>query len=120
MSFLAVNVAEARHKQHSDCHCSKEQRLEKRKEKHDKLANELSLTDAQKKQAKNLRKASAKKMKPIFKQIKKLRAELDEIRKDNKKDFEKVLTSTQKEKLKTIKTARKATRKAKCKCSKNK
>lgn len=75
---------------------------------HNKLAEELKLTDKQKAKAKEMRQASRKKIKPLMKEMKNLREKIDKIRKENMKEFEKLLTPEQRETFERIKAERKA------------
>ena len=85
------------------------QQMEKHHEKmHNKLAAELNLTDEQKAKAKEMRQSAREKMKPILDEMKKLRTQLDTIRKDNMKEFEDILTPEQKATFEKIKASRKA------------
>ena len=73
-----------------------------------KLADELKLTDEQKAKAKELRKASREKIKPLMDEMKEIRKKMDAIREDNMKAFEDLLTPEQKEAFEKIKEERKA------------
>jgi len=83
--------------------------MERHHEKREqKLADELKLTDEQRTKTKEMRKAAREKMKPIMDEMKKLREKMDNIRNDNMKEFEKLLTPEQKETFTKIKEERKA------------
>ncbi len=73
-----------------------------------KLADDLKLTDEQRNKAKELRKASREKIKPLIDEMKALRKKMDEIRKENMTAFEELLTPEQKETFEKIKAERKA------------
>lgn len=66
------------------------------------FAKELGLTEEQKKQAKLLHEEMHIQMKPIKEEMKKLREKAHELRQENRKAFEAILTEEQKEKLKQI------------------
>ena len=80
-----------------------------------KFEDELNLTDKQKEQAKAIREKQMEAAKPIFEQLKQkekeaweLRQQLRELRVQNKKEFESILTDKQLKKLETLKQERKA------------
>lgn len=77
----------------------------------DKLSKELNLTDEQKAQAKKIREEGKEKIEPLMKEMKKLRAKIDETRKENMKEFEKILTPEQKNQFEKIKAEKKLHRK---------
>lgn len=79
-----------------------------RKEMSDKFAEKLGLTEEQKAEAEKLREANRAKMEPLMKQADELRQKMDEIRKQNMEDFEKILTPEQKQKLDEMKAKREA------------
>ena len=79
-----------------------------RKEMSERFADKLGLTDEQKAQAEKLREANRAKMEPLMKQADELRGKMDEIRKQNMDDFEKILTPEQKQKLDEMKAKREA------------
>lgn len=81
---------------------------EKMERMHHKLAERLKLTDEQKKQAEDIRKAGREKIKPLMDEMKKLRERMDVARKENMKEFEKILTDEQKAELSKIKAEKKA------------
>ncbi len=86
-----------------------EQNIQKHHEKiENKLADDLKLTDEQRSKAKELRKASREKIKPLIDEMKALRKKMDEIRKENMTAFEELLTPEQKETFEKIKAERKA------------
>ena len=79
-----------------------------------KLEDELGLTAKQKEQAKQLREKQMEAAKPIVEQLKQkekevqeLRAQLKNLREQNKKEFEAILTDKQLKKLEQIKAERK-------------
>ena len=83
--------------------------MEKHHEKmQQKLADELKLTDEQRTKAKEMRKASREKMKPLLDEMKKTREKMDNLRQENMKAFEEILTPEQKETFAKIKEERKA------------
>lgn len=69
----------------------------------DKLADELGLTEEQRAQAEKIRKEGHEKAKPLMKQMKEIRQKLDEERKTNLAEFEKILTPEQKAQFNQIK-----------------
>ncbi len=78
-----------------------------------KFEDELNLTDKQKEQAKQLREKHMETAKPLFEQLKQkeqesqmLREQLKELRIQNKKEFEAILTDIQLKKLQEIKAER--------------
>ncbi len=78
-----------------------------------KFEDELNLTDKQKEQAKALREKQMEAVKPIFEQLQakdkevlELRNQLRELRIQNKKEFEAILTDKQLKKLETLKQER--------------
>lgn len=78
-----------------------------RKDMADKFAKDLGLTEEQKALADKIRKDGREKMKPLMKEMKNLREKMDKLREDNMKDFEKILTPEQKDKLDKIKAEHK-------------
>lgn len=74
--------------------------FEKREQK---LAEELNLSDEQKEMAKKIREDGHKKAEPLMKQMKEIRTQLDNLRKENMKEFEKILTKEQLDKFEKIK-----------------
>lgn len=69
----------------------------------DKFAKELGLTDEQKAQAEKIREEGRKKMEPLMKEMDGLHKKMDALREENMKEFEKILTAEQKDKLSQIK-----------------
>ena len=69
----------------------------------EKLADELKLTDEQREQAEKVRREGFEKAKPLMKQMKEIRQKLDEERKANMAEFEKILTPEQKVQFDKIK-----------------
>lgn len=78
-----------------------------RKDMADKFAKDLGLTEEQKALADKIRRDGREKMKPLMKEMKNLREKMDKLREDNMKDFEKILTPEQKDKLDKIKAEHK-------------
>jgi Spy/CpxP family protein refolding chaperone len=68
-----------------------------------KLSTELNLTKEQQEKAKLLREEGHKKIEPLMKEMKALRKKMDELRKENMSEFEKILTPEQLDKFKKIK-----------------
>lgn len=68
-----------------------------------KLSKELNLTAEQEEKAKLLREEGHKKIEPLMKEMKALRKKMDELRKENMSEFEKILTPEQLDKFKKIK-----------------
>lgn len=68
----------------------------------EKLANELGLSEEQRKKAEDIRKADFEKMKPLMEEMKALREKMDALRQENMKEFESILTPEQQEKFKGI------------------
>ncbi len=81
-------------------------RDEMHKKMAEKFAEDLGLSDEQKNKAEELRKASRKKMEPLFEDMRKIHEKMDKIREENLKEFEKVLTPEQKTKLEKMKADR--------------
>lgn len=77
------------------------------KEMGEKFAKELGLTEEQKAQADKIRKEGREKVKPVMEEMKALREKADQLREENMKEFEKILTPEQKAKLEQIKAERK-------------
>lgn len=65
----------------------------------EKFANELGLSDEQRKKAEEIRKSDFEKMKPLMEEMKALREKMDAMRKENMKSFEAILTPDQKAKF---------------------
>ena len=72
-----------------------------------KFAEDLGLTKEQQAKAKKMREESRAKMKPMMEEMKKLHEKMDKAREENFKEFEKILTPEQKDKLEKIKEERK-------------
>lgn len=60
------------------------------------LADKLNLTEEQREQADKIREDGRAKMKPLIEEQKELRKQMDEVRKANMEEFEKILTPEQK------------------------
>lgn len=69
----------------------------------EKLANDLNLTEEQRKKAEEIRKADFEKMKPLMEEMKALHEKMDTMRQENMKAFEAILTPEQQEKFAQIK-----------------
>lgn len=69
----------------------------------EKLADDLGLTEAQREQAKQIRENGHKQVKPLMDQMRDIREKMDELRKENMEEFEKILTPEQQEKFAKIK-----------------
>ena len=61
----------------------------------EKFANELGLTEEQRKKAEEIRKADFEKMKPLMEEMKALHEKMDAMRQENMKSFEAILTPEQ-------------------------
>ena len=72
-----------------------------------KLAEDLGLTAEQQAKAEAIRKADFEKMKPLMEEMKALREKMDNMRKENLKSFEEILTPEQKAKFEKIIAERK-------------
>lgn len=81
-----------------------------RKNMEDRLAERLKLTDEQKKQSEEIRKAGREKMKPLIEESKKISEKMKEIRSQNMQEFEKILTDEQKVEFKKFQEERKGPR----------
>jgi Spy/CpxP family protein refolding chaperone len=68
----------------------------------EKFANELGLSEEQRKKAEEIRKADFEKMKPLMEEMKALREKMDAMRKENMKSFEAILTPEQQVKFKEM------------------
>lgn len=68
-----------------------------------KLAADLELTDEQKAQAEKIRQQGHEKIAPLMDQMMSLRQKIDQERRDNMQEFEKILTPEQKEKFELLK-----------------
>lgn len=73
----------------------------------DHLGKKLNLTEEQEAKAKALREDGFKKMKPLMEEMKTLREKMDQLRKDDMKAFEEILTPEQKAEFDKIKAERK-------------
>ena len=73
----------------------------------DKFAADLGLTEEQKKEADKIRESGREKMKPLMDEMKMLRGKMDQLREENMKEFENILTPEQKTKLEQMKKDRK-------------
>ncbi|MBQ8870468.1 MAG: hypothetical protein IJ019_03735 [Alphaproteobacteria bacterium] len=77
------------------------------KDFHKKIAQEmatnLDLTQEQQEQAKQIREKGQEEIKPLMNQMKELRKKLDEKRKANMEEFEKILNADQKKKFEEMK-----------------
>jgi len=90
-------------------HIDMSEHMEKHHEKMaQKLAEELNLSDEQKAKAQEMRQAARKQIKPLLDQMKEIRKKMDNLRQNNMKDFENLLTPEQKETFSKIKAERKA------------
>lgn len=88
-----------------------EKQMEAHHEKmENKLADKLNLSQEQRSQAKEMRQTARKKIKPLMEDMKKIREQIDAIRKENMQAFEKLLTPEQKKQFDEIKAERKAHR----------
>jgi Spy/CpxP family protein refolding chaperone len=67
------------------------------------LAQELNLTDEQKKTAEKIREDGWKKMEPLIRERKELDQKMDALRKENMEEFEKILTAEQKTTFEALK-----------------
>ena len=75
---------------------------ERRHERAAKLADDLGLTAEQRAQADKIRQDGRDKMEPLIQQMDELRQKMNQVRKDNMADFEKILTPEQKAKMDQI------------------
>ncbi len=80
-----------------------EQRMEQME---NKLAQELGLTAEQQVQAKKIHQEGRKMVKPLMDEMKDIRKKMDELRQENMKEFEAILTPDQKAKFEKIKAER--------------
>ena len=69
----------------------------------EKLADELGLSEAQREQAKAINKKGMEEVKPLMDQMRDIRKKMDELRKENMKEFESILTPEQKTKFDAFK-----------------
>ena len=72
-----------------------------------KLADDLGLSDEQKAQAEKIREDGHAKMKPLMEERRVLHEKMDNLRKANMEEFEKILTPEQKSKFEEIKAKHK-------------
>ncbi len=113
MLMLGVNSASALidEAEQPNTKPQKELRIEKRGPQfgmHGKqLADDLGLTEEQRQKAEELRKADFEKMKPLIEEMKAIHKKMDELRQENMKGFEAILTPEQKAKLDGIMLERK-------------
>lgn len=68
----------------------------------EKFAQELGLTDEQRKKAEEIRKADFEKMRPLMDEMRALREKMDAMRQENMKSFEAILTPEQQAKFKQM------------------
>lgn len=69
----------------------------------EKLADELGLSESQREQAKAINKKGMEEVKPLMDQMRDIREKMDELRKENMKEFESILTPEQKTKFDAFK-----------------
>ena len=69
----------------------------------EKLADELGLSEAQRVKAKEINKKGMEDVKPLMDQMRDIRKKMDELRKENMKEFESILTPEQKTKFDAFK-----------------
>lgn len=69
----------------------------------EKLADELGLSESQREQAKAINKKGMEDVKPLMDQMRDIREKMDELRKENMKEFESILTPEQKTKFDAFK-----------------
>ena len=69
----------------------------------EKLADELGLSESQREQAKAINKKGMEEVKPLMDQMRDIRKKMDELRKENMKEFESILTPEQKTKFDAFK-----------------
>ena len=67
------------------------------------LEEKLKLTDAQKAEAEKIHEQGRKDIEPLMDQMKEIRAKMDELRKKNMEEFEKILTPEQKAEMDKMK-----------------
>lgn len=85
-----------------------EAQMRKKMEEHhkkmaQKIAEDLKLTDEQRKKAETINENGRKDIEPMMKEMKNIREKMDEKRKLNLEEFEKILTPEQKEKFGSMK-----------------
>ena len=68
-----------------------------------KIAKDLDLTDEQQQQAKQIREKGRKEIEPLMNEMKELRKKMDDKRRANMEEFEKILTPEQKAKFEEMK-----------------
>lgn len=68
-----------------------------------RLADDLGLTAEQREKADKIREDGQEKIKPLMEKVRKLHEKMDKLRKENMKEFEKILTPEQQEKFAKIK-----------------
>ena len=72
----------------------------------ERLADVLKLTPEQKEKAKEVRENGRKKIEPLMEDMRDIRKKMDEVRKENMAEFEKILTPEQKSEFEKIKAKR--------------
>ncbi len=77
-------------------------RADMHKVRAERFANELGLSEEQRKKAEEIRKADFEKMKPLMEEMKALHEKMDAMRQENMKSFEAILTPEQQVKFKQI------------------
>ena len=77
---------------------------------HENLGKKLNLTAEQETKAKALREDGHKKMKPLIEEMKNTKTKMDELRKENMKAFEEILTPEQKTEFEKFKAEKKQDR----------
>ena len=70
-------------------------RADMHKVRAERFANELGLSEEQRKKAEEIRKADFEKMKPLMEEMKALHEKMDAMRQENMKSFEAILTPEQ-------------------------
>lgn len=106
--FMGINNAAAQEPRPEFPFDGRPPHHERMERMHHKFAERLKLTDEQKKQAEDIRKAGREKIKPLMDEMKKVRQKMDAAREENMKEFEKILTDEQKAELAKIKAEKKA------------
>lgn len=76
---------------------------EHRQKMSEKMADDLKLTEEQRAQAKEIHERGRKDVEPMMNEMKNMRERIDERRRMNMEEFEKILTPEQKEKFETMK-----------------
>ena len=69
----------------------------------ERLADDLGLSEIQRVQAKQIHEKGRKQVRPLMEQMRDIREKMDELREENMKEFEKILTPEQREKFAKIK-----------------